>query len=48
LPLAAIGYGLAAAIFLGTTSAVVAYSGGLAWGVVAAIFSAVGVIARNE
>jgi MFS family permease len=48
LPLAAVGYGLAAAAFIGTTSVPVAYTGALCWGVAAAVFSAVGLTALQR
>jgi MFS family permease len=41
LSASAIGYGLAACVFTGTTSVLVAYAGAFTWGITGALFSAV-------
>ena len=41
LSVSAIGYGLAACVFIGTASIPVAYAGAFAWGITGALFSAV-------
>ena len=44
----AIGYGLAAGLFTGTASVLVAYAGAFAWGVAGSVFGAVGLTTLQQ